>query len=128
MSTSIRRLSQYALSALGVVLTLPTLLSCLAFIGLIGYELIIRDMRGTLFLTISHAFSQRTFAISLLYIVLGPVFACLLCIGQLTRAEQTNNTPESARRLAKIVLILSLASIALFFLVAMIGGMLRGGT
>lgn len=128
MSTSIKRLSWYALSTLGAVLALPTLLSCLTVIGLLCYELIIRDIRGTLFRTILHAFSQRTFAISLLYIFLGPVLACLLCIGQLTRAEQTNNTPESARRLAKIVLVLSLASIALFLLVAMIGGILRDGT
>jgi hypothetical protein len=43
--------SRYITLILSVVLSLPTLLGCLAFWILVAYEVIVKDLKGTLLLS-----------------------------------------------------------------------------
>lgn len=128
----LRNFSWSLTPALSVVLSLPTLLGCLAVWTLVTYEMMINDMRGTLLLSIWSRFPSSVFSWSVLYIVFGPLLACVLCAGQLARSQQkgTGANEESCLvpRLTKAALLVAIASACLLLLSVGIAFSLRGRT
>ncbi|HJT56729.1 MAG TPA: hypothetical protein VJ761_09555 [Ktedonobacteraceae bacterium] len=123
MNRSLRRASWYITPILSIVLSLPTLLSCLSFLVLVIYEVTIRDMKGTLLLSIWNRLPSPILGWLVLSIVFGPIFACVICAGQLARSQQeaalVNGTGGQVRRLTRNVLLL--AALSLCFLVISVG-------
>src|SRR5260370_21700180 len=119
MTIHLRTLSWYIIPILSVVLSLPTLLSCLAFWTIVAYEVIIKDTKGTFLLSALNWLQPSLFAWFVLYVVLGPLLACVLCSVQLTRSRQEGPLAGLARspayRFTKTILLLSAVSIFFLF-------------
>lgn len=132
MNMHLRKLSWYLTPALSLVLSLPTLLGCLAVWTLVTYEVIARDMKGTLLLSVWNRFPSSLFAWFVLYIVFGPLFACVLCAGQLARSRQegtwANGASSLVPRLTKAVLLVAAASACFLLFSVGIAFGLRGRT
>lgn len=131
-SGHLRKLSWYLTPALSVVLSFPTLLGCLAVWALVTYEVIARDMTGTLLLALWNRFPSSLFAWFVLYIVFGPLFACALCAGQLARSQDEGAWAKGASslvlRLTKAALLVAGASACLLILSVGLAFVLRGPT
>ena len=128
----LRNFSWYITLILSVVLSLPTLLGCLAFWILVAYEVIVKDLKGTLLLSVLNWLPQSLFAWFVLSIVFGPLFACVLCILQLTRFQQESPVMGFASshqyRLTRAVLIFAAVSICFLLLTGGIARIIRGPT
>lgn len=131
MTVRLRNLSWYIVPVLGIVLSLPTLLTCLAFVALVGYEIMIGDMKGTLLLSILHEF-QPSFAPFLLYIVFGPIFTCVLCTVQISRASQEGElvamAGSSMYRITRRVLFFAAITLCVLVLLGGVARIIRGPT
>lgn len=132
MNMHLRKLSWYLTPALSVVLSLPTLLGCLAIWALVTSEVMVKDMKGTLLLSVWNRFPSSLFAWFVLYIVFGPLFACVLCAGQLARSRHegiwANGASSLVPRLTKAVLLVAAASACLLLISVGIAFGLRGPT
>ena len=132
MDIRLRNVSWYIIPVLGVVLSLPTLLCCLVFWTLVAYEVIIKDMKGTLLLSVLHWLQPSLFAGFVLYIVFGPLFACVLCTVQLTRFEQEGMlaglSNSHVSRLTRAILLFAAVSICFLILTGAIARIVRGPT
>lgn len=128
----LKKLLWYLIPALSIVLSFPTGLCCLAVWGLVTYEVMVRDLKGTLLLSVWNRFPSSLFAWFVLYVVFGPLFACILCAGQLARSRQEGREAKSASgqapRLTKVVLLGAVASACLLLLSVGIAFGLRGRT
>lgn len=131
MTVRLRHLSWYIVPVLGVILSLPTLLTCLVFVALVGYEIVIGDMKGTLLLSILHDL-QPSLAPFLLYIVFGPIFTCVLCTMQLSRASQQDALAtlagSSMYRITRRVLLFAGVTLCLLVLLGGVARIIRGPT
>jgi len=132
MTIHLRTLSWYIIPILSVVLSLPTLLSCLAFWTIVAYEVIIKDTKGTFLLSALNWLQPSLFAWFVLYVVLGPLFACVLCSVQLARSRQEGPlaglASSQAYRLTRAVLLFAVLSICLLILTGLIARIIRGPT
>lgn len=132
MAMRMRNLSWYIVPALGVVLSLPTLLSCLVLVALICYEVLSGDMRGTLVLSVLDVLRPPLFAPFLLYIVFGPIFTCILCALQLSRTAQegvlAGMAGSSVYRITRIVLFLAAIALCVLMLTGGVARIIRGPT
>jgi hypothetical protein len=132
MNMHLRKRSWYITPILSVVLSLPTLLSCLAFWTLVTYEVIVKDTKGTLLLSVWNWLPSSLFAWFVLYIVFGLLFACVFCTVQLTRSQQEGTSVGFASshlyRLTRTVLIFAAVSIWLLILTGGIARIIRGPT
>jgi hypothetical protein len=132
MNMSLRNLSWYITPILSVVLSFPTFLICLAFWTLVASEVIIKDTKGTLLLSAWNWLQPSLFAWFVLYIVFGPLFACMLCAVQLTRSQQEGTLVGLASshmyRLTRAVLLFAAVSICLLILTGGIARIIRGPT
>ena len=128
----LRKLSWYLTPALSVVLSLPTGLCCLTAWSLVTYEVIVKDMKGTLLLSAWNRFPSSLLAWFVLYIVFGPLLACVLCAGQLARSRQegtwANGGNSLVPRLTKAVLLVAVASACLLLISVGMAFGLRGPT
>ena len=96
MNRQLSKFSWYLTPALSVVLSLPTLLGCITLWALVTYELLARDTKGTLLLAVWHWLPSSWLAWLVLYSVFGPLFACVLCAGQLARSPQASTLVDEA--------------------------------
>ena len=128
----LKKFSWYLTPALSVVLSFPTLLGCLAVWSLVTYEVIVKDMKGTLLLSLWDKFPSSLFAWFVLYIVFGPLLACALCAGQLARSQdkgtRANGASSLVLRLTRVALLVAGASACLLLLSVGIAFALRGRT
>jgi|SRR5579885_501277 len=131
MTVRLRNLSWYIIPVLGIFLSLPTLLTCLAFVALVGYEIMIGDMKGTLLLSILHGL-QPSLVPFLLYIVFGPIFTCMLCTVQLSRARQEGAAAamvgSNIYRITRRVLFFAAITICILVLMGGAARIIRGPT
>ncbi len=132
MTIHLRTLSWYIIPILSVVLSLPTLLSCLAFWTIVAYEVIIKDTKGTFLLSALNWLQPSLFAWFVLYVVLGPLLACVLCSVQLTRSRQEGPlaglASSQAYRLTRAILLFAAVSICFLILTGLIARIIRGPT
>jgi ABC-type Fe3+-siderophore transport system permease subunit len=131
MAMHLRNRSWYVIPIVGVVLSLPTLLSCLVLVALVYYEVIIRDMRGTLVLSVLNLL-RPSLAPLLLYIVFGPIFTCILCTLQLSWVAQDASLAATAgsnvQRITRMVLFLAAIALCVLILTGGVARIIRGPT
>jgi hypothetical protein len=131
MTARLKNFSWYIIPVLGIILSLPTLLACLAFVALVGYEIMIGDMKGTLLLSILDGL-QPSLVPFLLYIVFGPIFTCVLCTVQLSRARQEGASVSIAGstmyRITRRVLFFAAITICVLVLMGGVARIIRGPT
>jgi len=127
-----RNLPRYITPILGVALSLPTLLICLAFWSLAVYEVIIQDTKGTLLLSVWNRLPSSLFTWFVLYVVFGPLFACVLCTVQLARSRPAERSIDRSSshiyRLTRAILFFAAVSICLLILTGGITRIIRGPT
>jgi hypothetical protein len=128
MNTQQKNLSWYITPVLGVILSLPTLLTCLVFWFLAIYELASSNMQGTLLLAISKQLQPSLLGWFVLGIVFGPLFACVLCSMQLARSHQDGAVVSHMPRLTRAILLFAAVSICLLVLTGGIAFIVRGPT
>ena len=132
MNRQLSKFSWYLTPALSVVLSLPTLLGCITLWALVTYELLARDMKGTLLLAVWHWLPSSWLAWLVLYSVFGPLFACVLCAGQLARSRQASTLVDEAgsqlSRVTRAALLFTVVSSCLLLLSVGIAFALRGPT
>ena len=89
-------------------------------------------MKGTLLLSVWDWLPSSLFAWFVLFIVFGPLFACVLCAGQLARSRQEDTlvglTNSQVHRLTRAVLLFAAVSSCSLILSVGIALGLRGPT
>lgn len=129
---SLRKFSWYLTPVLSVILALPTLLGILAAWTLVIYEIIIRDTKGTLLLSLWNSLPSSLFTFLVLYTVFGPLLACALCAGQFARSRDAYALADRAgsplHRLTRVVFLLAIVSVCLLVISVGIAFTMRGST
>lgn len=130
MNIHLKRFSSYITISLSMILSLPTLLGCLTFWFLIMGEIIMKDTRGTLLLSIWNWLPSSLFVWLVLYVVFGPIFACVLCTIQITSIQEESIVASNKHmyHLTKTILLLAVGSISLLILTGGITHIIRGLT
>ncbi len=124
------RVRDYAVPLVSLVLSVPTLLGVVAFSVWAVYHALtgsVLDVSAPAALQ-----SPPAFALTLLYVIFGPIAACALCLGQRARADAASGRPlapgTAASRMNTLALRVAGAAALLLLALVFLGMVARGGT